>query len=112
MHLPPLVLVPLLILAQAPADATRIAVFDFATTGLAEAEAKALDATLVGLVAAEAQTLGYGVVSSADLSAMLSLEKQEDLLACEDNTSCLSEIGGALGVDLLVAGTVSKVGET
>ncbi len=104
--------VALLCLASAPTatDATPIAVFDFAAVGLGDETDRGLGRSLAAIVAAEVQALGHRTISSADLDAMLSLEKQKDLLGCEENTSCLAEIGGALGVELMVAGTIGRLG--
>lgn len=51
------------------------------------------------------------VVSTKDLEATLGFEKQKALLGCSE-TSCLAEIGGALGVDKLVNGTLGKLGKS
>jgi len=39
---------------------------------------------------------------------MLETEKMSDLLGCDD-MSCLSELGGAIGVDRIIGGSVSKL---
>jgi len=88
----------------------KVAVIDFATPGLAVTEGKALSDNLVGIVAAEIARLGHNVVSTADINAMLSLEKQKELMGCSE-ISCLAEIGGALGADLMVSGSVGKLGD-
>jgi hypothetical protein len=51
---------------------------------------------------------GYDVVGQEDINAMLGFEKQKDLIGCDDS-SCLTQIGGALGVDKLVAVKVAVV---
>ena len=38
------------------------------------------------------------VIGRSDIDAMLGMERQRDLLGCED-TSCFAELGGALGVE-------------
>ncbi|MEE8410826.1 MAG: PEGA domain-containing protein [Myxococcota bacterium] len=38
------------------------------------------------------------------------MKKEKQVLGCESDTNCLAEIGGALGVALLVSGSVGKVG--
>src|SRR5262249_28469003 len=52
------------------------------------------------------------VIGRDDIKAMLALETQKQILGCSDDTSCLSEIGAALGVDYLVVGHVGKVSGT
>jgi len=88
----------------------KIAVVDFATPGFPAIEGKALSDNLVGIVAAEVAALGHSVVSSSDINAMLSLEKQKELIGCTE-VSCLAEIGGALGVEMMVNGSVGKLGD-
>ena len=43
-----------------------------------------------------------------DIQDMLALESEKQLLGCSDDTNCLAEIGGALGVSYLVAGNIGK----
>jgi TolB-like protein len=62
------------------------------------------------LVTEVSQTRRFEVVSSADVSSLLGLEKQKQLLQCGEDSSCLAELGGALGVDYLLSGTVGLLG--
>lgn len=103
--------VAVLLLALA-APGAKVAVLDLMTPGLAEEQGKALSQSLVPLIASEVSALGHSVISTTDIQAMLSFERQKALLGCNDDTSCLAEIGGALGVDLLVSGTLAKLGDT
>lgn len=91
-------------------QALKIALLDLATPGISVDQAEALRTSLVGILAAELNGLGHDVVSSADINAMLSYEKQKDLVACADDTACLAEIGGALGAGLMLSGTVGRLG--
>lgn len=50
------------------------------------------------------------LITSSDIQAMLSLEEQKMALACEDQASCIAEIGGALGVDELIRASLSRLG--
>ncbi|MEK7704241.1 MAG: hypothetical protein AAB426_04725 [Myxococcota bacterium] len=52
---------------------------------------------------------GLEVIGQDDISALLGFEKQKDLVGCDD-ASCLANIGGALGVDLIVAVKVALLG--
>lgn len=52
----------------------------------------------------------YEVIGQEDISAMLGFEQQKDLLDCSD-TSCMADIGGALGVDSLVVVKIARLGE-
>ncbi len=51
----------------------------------------------------------YDVIGQDDINAMLSFEQQRDLVNCSE-TSCLANIGGALGVQKLVVLKVARVG--
>lgn len=48
------------------------------------------------------------VIAPDDLRALLEQESRKQLVGCTDD-SCLVEIAGALGVDVLVAGRISKI---
>ncbi len=54
------------------------------------------------------QRPGHSVIAPDDIRAMLAQEQQKQLLGCTDD-GCLVEIVGALGVDRLVSGRVSKL---
>ncbi len=73
------------------------------TGGVAEA--------LTDAVAWEVRKRGVGLVTQKEMIAVLGLEKQRALLGCA-NDQCLAELGGALGVDLLLTGSVSKLGQS
>ncbi len=65
-------------------------------------------------VQSELVSLGaYRVTGPAEISAMLGIERQRQLLGCtEDSESCLAEIAGALAADRALTGTLSQVGES
>ena len=64
---------------------------------------------LSDIIVSEVSRQGFDVISQSDISAMVGFEKQKKMLGC-DETSCLAEIGGALGVDYLIAGQVGQIG--
>jgi TolB-like protein len=49
------------------------------------------------------------VVAGSELQRMLELEGQKVAAGCDDDSSCLSEIAGALGADYVVAGQLGKL---
>lgn len=51
------------------------------------------------------------VVGTRDVGAVLSLEKTRQMLDCNGD-GCMAEVAGALGVDLVVAGSVARLGST
>lgn len=52
----------------------------------------------------------YDVIGSSDITNLLGLERQKQMLQCTEGSSCLAELGGALGVDYLLSGTVGLLG--
>jgi hypothetical protein len=50
---------------------------------------------------------GHGM---ADLDALLSVERQSDLLGCEE-VSCITEITGALGVGMVLRSSIGRAGD-
>jgi hypothetical protein len=49
-------------------------------------------------------------IGTAEIREMLEHESQRQLLGCEDDTMCLNELAGALGVDEIVTITLEVVG--
>lgn len=75
----------------------------------ADGISKSLAATWTDVVVQEMQAhSGCTVLSRADIRAVISLEAEKSLLGC-DEQSCLSELGGALGVSHLVTGRISRI---
>ena len=86
---------------------TKVAVFEIqARTGVS----KDLAEPLADLVANAVRSLKkYSVVGKSDIQSLIGLQKMKDAIGC-DNVSCFAELGGALGVDYIIAGNVSRVG--
>lgn len=86
-------------------QALRIAVYDFELQGVdPNVGAVVTDSTL-----SEVRKLqGVSAIGMDEIRDMLSHEANKQVLGCESNESCLAEIAGALGVDDLVTGTLTK----
>jgi len=99
-------ILPVLLPALAGAQSKpRIAVLDFAANGAS----KELASAAGGVAANELDRLGaFHVVTSDAIRTMLAFEKQRQMLGCAD-AGCIAEIGGALGVDFLVSGKVTRL---
>jgi hypothetical protein len=54
---------------------------------------------------------GVSVLTQSDVSALLGVEKTRQMLGCTDS-GCMAEIGGALGADRVVHGSVGRIGES
>jgi TolB-like protein len=92
--------------AQA-APKTKVAVMEVKNVqGVAEGTAM----ILTDIVVSEFARHGLDVVSKSDIAAIVGFEKQKALLGCSDDSSCLAEIGGALGVDFMLTGQVGQIG--
>jgi TolB-like protein len=52
----------------------------------------------------------FELISETEIGSMLGFERQKTLLGCTE-ASCLAEIGGALGCDYLLIGTLGRLGE-
>lgn len=60
------------------------------------------------LLLTEMQEVGFEAIGPDDVAAMLNLEVMKDEMGC-DEASCAAEIGNALGVPYLTAGSVALV---
>jgi hypothetical protein len=99
----------ILLLAASPEPRTRVLVMPLvANEGINEGTANALSAAVVGEVR---KRPGVLALTGTDVQAVISVEKQKALLTCVES-SCLAEIGGALGADRVLTGSVSKLGES
>ncbi len=54
---------------------------------------------------------GVSVLTQSDIAALLGVEKTRQMLGCTDS-GCMAEIGGALGADRIVHGSIGRVGGT
>jgi hypothetical protein len=54
---------------------------------------------------------GLVVTTPSDIRALLGLERQKQLLGCDEGASCLAELSGALGAGAIIAGQLAKNGE-
>lgn len=94
--------------APAAPDSCTLAILDLeAGDGMTKPHAVALTDVITGEVGALS---GCSVLSRADVRGVLSFEAEKQLLGCSSDSSCLAELAGALGADLLVTGSVSKIG--
>lgn len=65
---------------------------------------------LTDIVVSEVAKQRVEVVSKGDISAMIGFEKEKQILGCSDDSKCLAEVGGALGVDYMLTGQVGLIG--
>jgi TolB-like protein len=87
----------------------RIAVLDVQYAGAGDRKTvEGLSALLASEVARRPNLV---VIAGSDLRALVGFERQKALLGCTES-SCITELAGALGVAYLVSSEVSKVGST
>jgi TolB-like protein len=102
-------LAPVLACAQAaPAPKRiRVAVLEIRALGTEASRAELLSE----IALTEASSMpGYEVIGKSDISAMLGFERQKKVMGCTEESSCLAEIGGALGVDFILVGSLGRIG--
>lgn len=95
----------------APAPRCKAAVLDLAPgEGVSVERAQSFTEVITGEIGAELRSGGVrcSVLSRAEIRALLSFEVERQLSGC-DASSCLGEIGDALGVDRVVLGTFSRI---
>ncbi len=63
------------------------------------------------LVEALHETGRLKVVGQADIDAILTLEARKQAVDCKDDTNCMVQIAGALGVDLAAVSDVGRLGK-
>ncbi len=89
-------------------EGTKAAVIDLKAHGVD----KVVATNLTQLLSLELKKFkGLSVISRGEIQTMLRFQAEKQVLQCKSDTSCLVEIGGALGVDYLVSGSVGKLGE-
>jgi TolB-like protein len=98
------------VLPGGAAGLPTVAVFPLeAKTGVSKDTADLLTEKLVEEVR---RTEGFSqVVSSKEVEALLSFERQKQALDCSD-AGCIRELAGALGVDFLLVGTLGRLGSS
>jgi hypothetical protein len=76
--------------------------------GVSKETAQLLDDALAGELR---KRTGVSVLTQSDVGALLGVEKTRQMLGCTDS-GCMAEIGGALGADRVVHGSIGRVGGT
>jgi len=91
------------------AGPVHLAVLEFSTKGGVTSDQME---GLSDMLTAEIRKLGkYSVIGSNDIRATFQLEERRRIMGCDDE-SCAAEVGGALGVRLIVVGNVGLFGQT
>ncbi len=85
----------------------RTLVMDLKSNGV---EQDAVD-TISGLIAVILdENDRLEVLSGSDVKQLIALESQKQAMGCADDSSCLADVAGALGAELVVFGAAGKLG--
>ena len=88
-------------------DGRRVLVLDLKAVGVEPALAQRATSAVVDALA----RAGVGrVLGAGELKAIASLEADKQLLGCEADAACVAELSAAAQAELVVAGSVGKVG--
>jgi len=94
-------------LAGAEETAQRMLLMDLKAT-LVEPEVVGLVNNMVSTELAHKK--GFELITGADMRQMVELEAEKQSLGCADDSSCLSELAGAMGARYVVFGEMGKLG--
>lgn len=102
----------LVVLAAGPAPAApapvALAAPDFSTVNVSPEIGRFLAEHLAQQLADG----GVRVITSREIGSLLGLQRQRDLLGCNEGASCIAELGNALGADGILLGDVARLGNT
>lgn len=88
---------------------TKVAVLDLKGS---DSVPKELRESIGGVIPESLDGLGpFKAISKQDIEQMLALEAMKETVGCSD-VACLAEIGGALGADYMVTGSLIRVDQT
>jgi hypothetical protein len=62
-------------------------------------------------LAQELGKLGFEVYTQDKMATLLGMERQRQLMACEEGSSCLAELSSALGAKGVITGSLGKLGK-
>jgi hypothetical protein len=88
------------------AQALRVAVYDFELQGVDPNVGAVVTDSMLGEIR---KLQSVSAIGMDEIRTMLSHEATKQYVGCESNESCLAEIAGALGVDNLISGKLSRV---
>jgi len=96
--------------AEGEDDRIAVAVTQMVTRGpIDRTEVEGLELVLAASLQKEPRVRA---IMPSEIQTLLGLEAQKQLLGCDVDSSCLAEIGGALGAPYVLSSQVSRVGST
>jgi TolB-like protein len=92
---------------SAPPPRVKVAILEIRPLGTEQVKADLLSE----IALTEAYGIGgIDVIGRSDIASMLGFEQQKKVLGCADDPSCIAEIGGALGTEYLLVGSLGRLG--
>jgi outer membrane protein len=92
--------------AQPAARRPRVAVLEVRALGIAPEKAQLISEVAL----TEASNVeGLEVIGRSDIQSMIGFEKEKQMLGCSDDSKCMTEIAGALGVDWILVGSLGQL---
>jgi TolB-like protein len=88
----------------------KVAVMDLEAQGLAADKVYLAKALTDALASTVADATGCDVITRADIASMVGFEAERQTCGGDGADSCLAELGNALGVERIVAGSVIRIG--
>ena len=76
--------------------------------GISDANFRAVSDSLAGELRNQS---GGQLITSDEIKSLLSVEEQKQMVGCTSE-SCFAEIGGALGAERIISGSIGKVGKS
>lgn len=103
------VFTPLLLLGAEP---PKIGVAVVGINAVQEVDRTRAELLSEAMVTEAARSGVFAVSSTSEIRAALGAERQRQLLGCNETSTCLTELGGALGARYLLTGTLGTLGPT
>lgn len=103
------VLTPLLLLG---AETPKLGVAVVGLNAVQEVDRTRAELLSEAMVTEAARSGTFAISSTSEIRAALGAERQRQLLGCNETTTCLTELGGALGARYLLTGTLGTLGST
>ena len=86
----------------------RTAVYSLEVSNIPEG----MGVTVTDALLAEVRKLeGVSAIGMEEITQMISLEAQKQMMGCDEGESCLAEIAGALGVDEIITGRLTEAAD-
>lgn len=98
--------------APAQADSAELPTLLFLGVTTERGVSEEVGAIVERLFLERVRSLGrFQVGSRAELNELLDAQATQQMLGCEDDEGCLSEVGASVNADWMVSGNLSRVGE-